>query len=53
MRIGLARLPPRDFWAMTVSELRALFGDGHPAAASVMTRSNLTGLMKRFPDRGE
>jgi len=50
--LGVLRLDPKVFWAMTVRELeaalRGLFGpegsDGPP------TRGNLADLMMRFPD---
>lgn len=48
MRFGLGhlRLAPRDFWAMTLPELRAAIG---PTAATP-DRAALADLMRTFPD---
>ena len=47
--LGVLRLPPRHFWAMTPRELAAawgaVIGDRGPLA-----RNELDGLMERFPD---
>lgn len=53
--LGLLRLDPAVFWAMTPVELsRALEGAGLSAGAgSAMTRDALGALMDRFPDGGE
>jgi uncharacterized phage protein (TIGR02216 family) len=52
MGLGLLRLTPRDFWAMTPRELDAaltgLLGPAH--AETPTTRATLTDLMKRYPD---
>ena len=49
MRFGLhdLRLAPRDFWAMTLPELRAAIG---PPPAEPTPREALLELMRRFPD---
>lgn len=51
--LGVLKLPPAQFWAMTLKELQAAcgsapgggFGDAPPS------RSGLEALMMRFPDR--
>ena len=50
--LGVLRLPPAQFWAMTPRELdAALRGRLGPSAGSaVPTRSGLAALMRRFPD---
>lgn len=50
MRFGLGelRLAPRDFWAMTLPELRAAIGAR--GAQPAPTRDALDELMRRFPD---
>ncbi len=51
--LGVLRLPPRDFWAMTPVELaRAISGLTGGGSAAPMTRDGLAALMARFPDRG-
>ncbi|MDX2288551.1 MAG: phage tail assembly chaperone [Hyphomicrobiaceae bacterium] len=50
--LGVLRLPPREFWAMTPRELSAALtgalgltgGKGQPS------RGDLAGLMQRYPD---
>jgi uncharacterized phage protein (TIGR02216 family) len=48
--LGVLRLPPREFWAMTPRELgyaiRAVRGEGH----APIGRAALQELMARFPD---
>ena len=48
--LGRLRLAPRDFWALSISEWRALalghFGRAQPA----MTRGDLSALMKAYTD---
>jgi uncharacterized phage protein (TIGR02216 family) len=48
--LGVMRLSPRDFWAMTPREFAAacegLFGTAHAPLA----RDELDDLMSRFPD---
>jgi uncharacterized phage protein (TIGR02216 family) len=50
--LGLLRLRPADFWAMTPRELAlALKGAaGLPARGATPDRADLTALMQRFPD---
>ena len=49
---GLLRLPPDQFWSMTLRELEAavagLFGD--EVQAEPLARADLEELMQRFPD---
>jgi uncharacterized phage protein (TIGR02216 family) len=47
--LGVLRLPPRDFWAMSPRELAAAWGAvaGGTVAPS---RKDLETLMERFPD---
>jgi uncharacterized phage protein (TIGR02216 family) len=51
--LGLLRLAPRDFWAMTPRELDAalagLLGRAHTDTPTA--RATLTDLMKRYPDQ--
>lgn len=47
--LGLLRLAPETFWALTLCELLALGGTMRPAA--VMDRSELAAMMRRWPDR--
>ena len=53
--LGLLRLSPRDFWAMTPRELSHVLGvlGGGGAEASPPTRSALHALMRMFPDKEE
>jgi len=49
--LGVLRLPPRDFWAMTPAELgRAVSGLTGGADGAQMSRHSLDMLMARFPD---
>ena len=51
--LGVLRLPPRDFWAMTPVEFgRAVSGLTGAAADAPMSRESFNALMARFPDRG-
>lgn len=43
--VGVLRLPPDAFWALTPRELRALLG-----SAQTIDRDTLDELMTRFPD---
>lgn len=43
-RLGLS---PRQFWALSLAEWRALLAQGAPA----MRRETLAQLLERFPDR--
>jgi uncharacterized phage protein (TIGR02216 family) len=49
--LGLLRLRPADFWAMTPRELTAALGGltGRPCPMP-MRRSDLSALIDRFPD---
>jgi uncharacterized phage protein (TIGR02216 family) len=51
--LGLLRLAPRDFWAMTPRELDAALGGlfGPANMDTPTTRTTLTDLMRRYPDR--
>jgi uncharacterized phage protein (TIGR02216 family) len=50
--LGRLRLRPRDFWALSLCEWRALV-DGHfGPAAPAMTRGDFNALMKAYPDGG-
>ena len=53
MRFGLGtlRLSPRDFWAMSLPELRAAL-DARKGAAPP-DRESLARMMRRFPDTPE
>ncbi|MFZ3035385.1 MAG: phage tail assembly chaperone [Parvibaculum sp.] len=56
MEIGLGalRLPPPDFWAMTLPELSAAAtGAGFGASVDAMTRERLSALSAQFPDQCE
>jgi uncharacterized phage protein (TIGR02216 family) len=49
--LGILRLAPRDFWAMTPRELdAALRGLLGPLPATPLLRSALADLMQRYPD---
>lgn len=51
--LGVLRLSPSEFWAMTPLELaRAISGLTGGAPTAPMTRDSLAALMARFPDRG-
>ena len=49
--LGLLRLPPLQFWALSVTELLALGGGIRPLP--VPDRSMLEALMRQFPDGGK
>lgn len=50
--LGVLRLPPASFWAMTPTELAAALGSIiHPAGLGPPSRYELSRLMQRFPDR--
>jgi len=44
------RLPPRDFWALSLPEWRALCDARFPRAAAAMTRRDLDALLSSYPD---
>ena len=49
--LGLLRLPPAQFWAMTPRELAAALGSiAAPEAPSPLPRFALDELRARFPD---
>ncbi|MDR3497742.1 MAG: phage tail assembly chaperone [Parvibaculum sp.] len=50
---GVLRLPPDQFWRMTLPELAAAARGAGLASASItaMTRRELSALAGRFPDR--
>jgi uncharacterized phage protein (TIGR02216 family) len=49
--LGLLRLPPATFWALTPKELAAALNAAlGPAGATPPARSDLARLMQRFPD---
>jgi uncharacterized phage protein (TIGR02216 family) len=51
--LGLLRLPPKQFWAMTPRELSYALGGmlGLPGgSAQTLGRVELSALMQRFPD---
>ena len=50
--LGVLRLPPAQFWAMTPREFeRALAGAfGETVAGEPMPRADLEALMRRYPD---
>jgi uncharacterized phage protein (TIGR02216 family) len=49
--LGALGLSPDVFWAMTLKELAAAIRGRHgPAPAAPLSRSDLDGLMGRFPD---
>jgi len=50
--LGLLRLSPHDFWAMTPREFLAATGLDR-AGGGVLQRADLIGLMARFPDKKE
>lgn len=50
--LGVLRLPPRDFWAMTPVELARAISGLTGGAPERMSRDSLDALMARFPDRG-
>ena len=46
--LGLLRLPPGMFWALSLRELMALGGALRPGDA--LDRASLAALMQRWPD---
>lgn len=47
---GVLRLPARDFWALTPRELASAWGALVGERAGPLPRTELDGLMERFPD---
>jgi uncharacterized phage protein (TIGR02216 family) len=52
--LGVLRLPPRDFWALTPRELAAALSGAlpHRIGMAPLSRPDLRALMQRFPDVG-
>lgn len=51
--LGLLRLAPATFWAMTPKELGAALGAiTGPARGEAPSRTELDRLMQTYPDRG-
>lgn len=50
--LGVLRLSPRDFWAMTPRELARAAEGVYGRRAGAPTRAALETLMRAFPDRG-
>jgi uncharacterized phage protein (TIGR02216 family) len=50
--LGVLKLRPHDFWAMTPKELAAALAGAlpHQAPAAPLSRPDLDALMRRFPD---
>jgi uncharacterized phage protein (TIGR02216 family) len=48
--LGLLRLSPKEFWAMTPREFAAAAGLSRRASALPPTRADLSRLMREFPD---
>lgn len=48
--LGVLRLPSRDFWALTPRELAAAWGALMGEQGGPLARSELDGLMERYPD---
>lgn len=48
--LGVLRLAPRDFWAMTPRELASAWGAIMGERGGPLGRSDLNSLMERFPD---
>lgn len=51
--LGVLRLPPRQFWAMTPRELAFAIRAVRGSVPEPIDRAALDGLMKQFPDRAE
>jgi uncharacterized phage protein (TIGR02216 family) len=50
--LGLLRLEPRAFWAMTPIELAAAMVPLFPAGGEPLRRGDFDRLMQQFPDGG-
>lgn len=48
--LGILRLPPKAFWAMTPRELASAWGAVMGDRGAALERRDLEGLMERFPD---
>lgn len=51
--LGVLRLAPRDFWAMTPRELACAAEGVYGRAVGAPSRDALTALMRAFPDGDE
>lgn len=53
--LGVLRLAPSTFWAMTIPEFRAALRGrtGGGTGGEPIPRALFTALMRRFPDEGE
>lgn len=51
--LGLLRLSPKDFWAMTPRELDCAFAMLAGPSDAAPARADLAALMRRFPDAKE
>lgn len=51
--LGVLRLPPAQFWAMTPRELAFAIRAVRGTVTEPLDRAALDGLMKQFPDRVE
>jgi len=49
--LGLLRLSPAAFWAMTPRELNRALASIFPASSGAPDRASFAGLMARFPDQ--
>lgn len=48
--LGVLRLPPRDFWAMSPRELASAWGALVGERTGPLSRDELDRLMEQFPD---
>ena len=48
--LGVLRLAPRDFWAMTPRELASAWGAVMGERAGPLGRQELGAMMEKFPD---
>ena len=48
--LGVLRLPPKDFWAMTPRELAAAWGAIVGDRGGSLGRNDLSAMMERYPD---
>ena len=53
--LGVLRIAPRDFWAMSLAELNAAVAGSTGTAWSgePLSKHDLGALMERFPDTGQ
>ncbi len=51
--LGVLRLPPAQFWAMTPRELAFAIRGVRETVAEPIDRASLDALMKQFPDLAE